>query len=107
MEDSRGLLFGDRKAAAQEAPVLFDFAHLAFLPYRELVNGIGERENEVKGGGKVVGVIVFDFKREKGVVEYAATNHNILNLGESLADSAIIGSGADVAVVNDFVMQKG
>lgn len=99
-----GLLFGDGEAASEEAPVFLDFAHAAFVADGQEVDGFNEGEDEAEGGLEVVGLPVLDAEGEEGVVENAATNHAVFNLGEPLLYAAIVGGGADVAVVDDFVV---
>ena len=107
MQHRHGLLLGDGEAAADKAPVLFGLAHTAFVADGKLADGFVEGEDEMESGLEVVGVVVLDAEGEEGVEKYAAAYHEVFDLGKTLVDAAVVGEGAKVAVVNDFMAQKG
>ncbi len=102
-----GLLFGDGETATEEAPVFFYFAHAALVADGQEVDGFNEGEDEAECGMEVVGLLVLDAEGEEWVVEDAAPYHVVFYLREPLPYAAIVGGGADVAVVDDAVVEQG
>ncbi len=102
-----GLLFGDGKTATEEAPIFFYFAHAALVADGQEVDGFNEGEDEVECSLEVVGLLVLDAEGEERVVEDAAPYHVVFYLRVPLPYASIVGGGADVAIVDDAVMEKG
>ena len=61
----------------------------------------------MESGTGIVRVVVFYLERKERIVEDATAQHEIVDRGESLSDATVVGRGADVAVIDDFVAQQG
>ena len=59
-----------------------------------MVDSVGEGCDEEECCIEVGGVVVLDFEGQEGVVEDSTTNHIVLNLGETLSETAKVGNGA-------------
>ena len=110
MEDGVGLLFGDGDAAADEAPVFFDFPHLADVGHGEGGYAVEEGGDKSYRGGvareRRGGHLFFDAEGEEGVVEDAPPNHEVGDLREAAVQPAVVVEGAEVAVVDNMVVEQ-
>ena len=107
VQHRHGLLLGDGEAATDKTPVLFGLTHTAFFADGKLGNGIVEGEDEMKCGMEVVGVVVLYAEGQERVEKNAAANHKVFDFRKPLVNTAVVGEGAYVAVVDNFMAQKG
>ena len=107
VEDGNRLLFGKRETSTDKTPVLFGFPHPTFFTNWEGLDSIKKLLDEMEVGVEVIGCIVSNLKGKERVVEDASPNHEVVNGGKPLAYLAEVGRSADVAIIDDFVVNEG
>ena len=95
-----------RKAAAKKTPVFFCLPHFAGIGNGSVVDGGKQGGDEQVCSRKAalwVGAQAFNLQGQDGVEKNAAANHEVLDIGKPLPKALVVGQGAEVAVVYDFV----
>ena len=105
MKHLAALFFDDGESLGNQAPIFFDFTD-----FRSLRNGSGEDglNEAVDKHGLLLRRTrhLLDLQRKKRIVERTAANHDIGDSGVSGADAVVIGHKADIAIVDNWVIDE-